>query len=220
MGKKLTPTDVIWHLTEEATLAKIKDSINKSNAAMLAATSSGNSRSLKNDILYTNTNCGQCGHTKDQCWSKGGGKEGQASDWWKTGVKQASTSIVEGTPISDELENYAMLTYNVSNNPTALICTSDFHSEAHAISNHAGTILDSGASHHFSPDHLKFLNYQELINPEPIRAADGRTFSALGKGDIQVELLNGDQELTPITLKNAYYSPHMAFTLMSMSCVD
>jgi hypothetical protein len=86
MGKKLTPTDVIWHLTEEATSAEIEDSINKSNAVMLAATSkakSGNSKSLKNNILCMNTNCGRCGHTKDQCWSKRGGKEGQAPDWWK-----------------------------------------------------------------------------------------------------------------------------------------
>ena len=35
-----------------------------------------------------------------------------------------------------------------------------------------------------------------------------------------MELPNGDQKPTPITLKNAYYSPHMAFTLMSVSCID
>jgi hypothetical protein len=95
-----------------------------------------------------------------------------------------------------------------------------FPSEAHAISKHAGTILDSGASRHFTPDRSKFLNYKELINPKPIRATDGHMFSALGKGDIQVKLPNGDQKPTPITLKNAYYSPHMAFTLMSVSCID
>jgi hypothetical protein len=39
-------------------------------------------------------------------------------------------------------------------------------------------------------------------------------------GDLKVELPNGDQKSTPITLKNVYYSPHMAFTLMSVSCVD
>jgi hypothetical protein len=39
MGKKLTSTDVIWHLTKEVTSAEIEDSINKSNAAMLAASS-------------------------------------------------------------------------------------------------------------------------------------------------------------------------------------
>jgi hypothetical protein len=64
------------------------------------------------------------------------------------------------------------------------------------------------------------MNYEKLVNPEPIKAADGRTFSAVGKGDIQVELPNGDQKPTLIMLKNMYYSPHMAFTLMSVSCVD
>ena len=38
-GRKLTSADVIWHLTEEATLIEIEDNINKSNAAMMAATS-------------------------------------------------------------------------------------------------------------------------------------------------------------------------------------
>ena len=35
-----------------------------------------------------------------------------------------------------------------------------------------------------------------------------------------MELPNGDQKPTLIMLKNAYYSLHMAFTLMSVSCVD
>jgi hypothetical protein len=180
------------------------------------------SKSLKDNILCTNTNCGGHGHTKDQCWEKGGGKEGQAPDWWLKRIKgkQASASVAEDTPKSNEPENYAMLSYHVPDDPTALVCTSDFCSEAHATSNHTGTILDSGASCHFSPDCPQFRNYEEHLSPEPIRAADGQTFSAVGKGNIQIELPNGDQKPTPITLKNAYYSPHMAFTLMSVSCID
>ena len=68
MGRKLNPTDVIWHLTEEAMSAEIKNSINKSNAAMLAAmtkakTGKGKgkdkskSNSKKDDVLCTNKNC-------------------------------------------------------------------------------------------------------------------------------------------------------------------
>ena len=38
-GKKLTASDVIWHLTEEATSVEIKDTINKLNAVMMASTS-------------------------------------------------------------------------------------------------------------------------------------------------------------------------------------
>jgi hypothetical protein len=138
----------------------------------------------------------------------------------RTKGKQTSASVAETAPESDEPVNYATLSFHVPDDPTALVCTSDFHSKAHATSNHTGTILNTGASHHFSPHCSKFLNYKELVSPEPIRAADGRTFSALGKGDLPIELPNRDHKPTPITLKSVYYSLHMAFTLMSMSCVD
>jgi hypothetical protein len=209
-GKKLTSSDVIWHLTEEAYSVEIEDNINKSNAAMMASMTrakdgKGKDNSKRNDILCTNSNCKRTGH---QCWVKGGGKEGQASEWWKKRGGSASTNVAEKESEDDESENFAMFAYTTPDDPTALICTSDFQSEAHAASRSNGTILDSGASRHFSPDCSRFLNYQE-IKPEPIRAADGRTFSALGKGDLKIELPNGDQKPT-IT----------AFTLMSVSCVD
>jgi hypothetical protein len=160
------------------------------------------SKSSKDDVLCTNSNCGRRGHTKDQCWEKGGGKEGQAPEWWKKikGNKVSANVAENKSAERDDPENYAMLVFDVPEEPTALVCTSDFHSEAHSTSNDIGSILDSGASRHFSPDRPKFLNYQELINPEPIRAADGRTFSALGKGDLQVYLPNGNQKPTQITL--------------------
>ncbi|KAJ7193505.1 hypothetical protein GGX14DRAFT_588402, partial [Mycena pura] len=45
--------------------------------------------------------------------------------------------------------------------------------------------LDAGATRHFSPDRASFTNFVE-IPPVPIRAADGRTFSATGRGDLKV----------------------------------
>ena len=83
----------------------------------------------------------------------------------------------------DDLD-YAMLATLIPDDKTALICTSNFHSKAHAASNQSRIIIDSGASHHFSPDRSKFLSYKEFVNQELIRAADGCTFHALGKGDI------------------------------------
>ena len=97
---------------------------------------------------------------------------------------------------------------------------SDFCSEAHTASNQSRIIIDSGASHHFSPDHSKFLNYEEFVNHEPIKAADRCTFHALGKGDIQIRLPNRNEKSTLVTLKEAYYSPIMAFTLISVSSID
>ena len=208
-GKKLTAADVIWHLTEEATSVEIEDNINKSNAAMMASASKpkgkgkDKEKSSKSDVLCTNTpNCGRRGHTKDQCWEKGGGKEGQAPDWWKKKAKdkKASANSAENESTEkDETDDYAMLA-TIPNDETALTCTSDFQSEAHAVSNKSGIIIDSGASRHFSPDHSKFLNYEEFVNQEPIRAADGRTFHVLGKGDIKIKLPNGNQKSTLITV--------------------
>ena len=237
-GKKLTSADVIWHLTEEATSIEIEDNINKSNAAMMASTSKSKrgkgkdkdkskSKSSKDDIVCTNLpNCGRKGHTKEQCYEEGGGKEGQAPDWWKKKKEKkakVNANVAENkSSKTNDTENYAMAAFHIPDDPTALqvVCTSDFHSEAYAISNHTESILDSGASRHFTPERKKLLNYEEFITSEPIRAADGRTFSALGKGDLKVNLPNGNQKTTPITLKNVLYSPHMAFTLISMSCVD
>ena len=67
---------------------------------------------------------------------------------------------------------------------------------------------------------LNSWTMRKLTKPEPIRAADGQTFSMLSKGNLLMELPNGDQKPTLITLKNAYYSPYMAFTLISVSCID
>jgi hypothetical protein len=223
------PMWVIWHLTEEATSVEIEDNINKSNAAMMASASKpkgkgkDKEKSNKSDVLCTNTpNCGRRGHTKDQCWEKGGGKEGQAPDWWKKKAKdkKASANSAENeTKEKDEPDDYAMLA-TIPDDEAAITCTSDFHSEAHTVSNKSRIIIDSGASRHFSPDRSKFLNYEEFVNQEPIRAADGRTFHALGKGDIKITFPNGNQKPTLITLKEVYYSPIMAFTLVSVSCVD
>ena len=63
----------------------------------------------------------------------------------------------------------------------------------------------------------KFLNYQEL-SPIPIRAAYGHTFHALRKEDLKVLLPMGkDTKPTLITLKDTFYSPQMAFTLISVT---
>ena len=145
---------------------------------------------------------------------KGGGQEGKALEWWlkkqknakgKKSKKDKSANNTEKMGQSDDkLDNYAMLSYTLPKSPLALICTSDFKHEAHSISKSNGTILDCGTSSHFMPEHSKLLNYKEII-PEPIHSTDGHTFSATGKGDLKLELPNGDQKLTPVTLKNVYY---------------
>jgi hypothetical protein len=81
--------------------------------------------------------------------------------------------------------------------PRPLNCTSDYAYVTKEVSYNGNlflVIFDSGASAHFCHDQTKFCNYRK-IKTEPIMAADGRTFDAIGKGDILVELPNGSERV-------------------------
>ena len=92
----LTSSDLVWHLTEEANTVKLEADVNKSHAALAAAhgkankggTSESNRRGgdQKGKSKRSGTKCSNCklkGHTHENCFAKGGGKEHQAPEWWK-----------------------------------------------------------------------------------------------------------------------------------------
>ena len=76
-------------------------------------------------------------------------------------------------------------------------------------------LYDTGASKHMSARREEFINYIPT-DPKPIRAADKRTFDAVGKGDLHVELPNGTRSST-IVLKNVLHCPSVGPTLVSVS---
>jgi len=76
-------------------------------------------------------------------------------------------------------------------------------------------LYDSGASQHMSPYRHRFLNFKS-ISPHPIQAADKRTFDAIGRGDLPIEVPNG-KTTTCILLTNVLYAPSMGATLVSIS---
>ena len=51
-------------------------------------------------------------------------------------------------------------------------------------------LFDSGASRHMSGHRHCFVDFTK-IEPRPITAADSRSFSAIGKGSLYLELPNG-----------------------------
>ena len=154
---------------------------------------------------YKNT-----GHTKADCWSKGGGKEGQGPRGQnsKKGEKKAETAeAVEVTGNADEI--------------LAFTCTSNYVEVTNALNvpkSRLGACIDSGASRHYSPDRDAFINYSP-INNTTITTAYGRKLKALGKGDVRIELLNGAKR-TKTILKEAIHAPDMAFTLISVGRLD
>ena len=76
-------------------------------------------------------------------------------------------------------------------------------------------LYDSGASRHMSPYRHLFENYV-TIQPKSITAADKRYFQATGKGDLRIQLPNGNST-TSILLKDVLHCPDMGLTLVAIS---
>lgn len=76
-----------------------------------------------------------------------------------------------------------------------------------------GAIIDSGTTSHFSPDCTKFITYTKT-EPQEVHTADSSSISAIGRGDLKIDLPLG-MKRTTVTLKDTLYTPKMAFTLIS-----
>jgi hypothetical protein len=118
---------------------------------MIAATlkSKNGKAKAKAKVHCSNPNCNKDSCTIYQCFTKGGGKEKDTPEWSKKPVARKSASAsahVTNKTEQDIDDNYAMLTYSIPDDPTALVVTSNFASEAHAASGVNGIILDSGAA--------------------------------------------------------------------------
>lgn len=138
------------------------------NAAMIAAYAKKKGQSQKK----TCTNCKRIGHTKEECFQKGGGKEGQAP--WDKKKKEAAKANAASTEDTNDDVSLAV-TYFPTEPLEAL-------SAAHAANN---VIIDCGATRHFTPNRSDLENFTE-IEPKPIKAANGRILQATGKGDLKV----------------------------------
>ncbi|KAJ3818456.1 hypothetical protein F5880DRAFT_1462481, partial [Lentinula raphanica] len=100
-------------------------------------------RNAKNDSEHSLSdkecsNCGRKGHIREECYRKGGGKEGQYPSWWR-GKKESSSSSSANIAITDVPQHYAMMASQPSQ---------------------AGSIFaDSAASDHFFRDRSDFVTY-------------------------------------------------------------
>ena len=131
----------------------------------------------KKSSSSTKEECDSCrrpGHTINDCFSKGGGKEAEAP--WKKKKPEVARVVVAN---------------NEENGLFAFTCTSNF-SDVAEISNlpksKYGMCLDSGASNNYSLDRTKFSNYHE-VNRD-ITTADRWTLKAVGMGDLHLDLPN------------------------------
>jgi len=165
--------DLIAFILEEAQHRVINDERSKTAESALAAHSKkGGSLKGKEETETDEVceNCDRTGHSKADCWSKGGGKEGQ-------GPRQKRKAKKNETVVAADDDKEDLL---------AFTCTSAYVAVAESIDvpkSKLGTCMDSGASQHYCPDRSKFTDYRAV--EREVTTADGRTLITAGMGDLK-----------------------------------
>src|SRR5215471_4504867 len=211
-GRPMTSDQLIQCIHEEVDLKAIekrRDKMAEDTALLASKGRQGNQKRKKTpdpSKNCSNPNCLRAGHVIAECYRKGGGKEGQGPWSKKKKADSANTASTNKDPVA----------------LVALVTTVNLD-EAEALSARSQDptiIIDCGASKHFSSNRAKFATFTE-IEPQPIKSADGRSLYATGKGDMEILIPMGkNTEPTRVKLVNVYYSPQMAYTLISVSQMD
>ena len=197
--------ELMDYFIEEAEHCIIEDNQAKqTESAMQAQAKKNKGHTKKGKLHKLCANCDKSGHTKEDCWAPGGGKEGQGPNQQKQGSKGKKKEESAAKTTTEEV--------------FAFTCTSTFVGVADSLkippSKH-GVIVDNSASSHFCPDKSKFINLRPLEGQNICTANDG-VILAFGIGKVSIELSNGSSK-TKCVLKDTIYTPDMAFTLISVS---
>ncbi len=223
LGSKTLTAEIFEQLViDEYERRQVKDKHVESKDEALSADSSkkggkGKGRDKKNVECY---NCHKKGHFKSECWKKGSGDEGggpQRGKGSKDGAKDDAAPAEE----RQEPEAWALMedvqepADNQRPDAAAAAAGSILAQAEQARSGIATELYDSGASRHMSPFRDRFVSYS-AIPPRAITAADKRVFYAIGTGDLEIEVPNGESS-TRIILKDVLHAPDMGTTIVSVN---
>src|SRR3984957_18516231 len=204
-GNTLPASEVVNMVIEEAAVRKRQTERSKSSELALQTSKATHGKGFKSSAKCSN--CGKTGHEKPDCYSKGGGKEGQAP-WQKKKeahkAKMAESKTDETSAAGPSNQSKYAFSSRKPNAP-----------QKQPVDD---AIADSGASSHYSPLGDRLVNLRD-IPYEEIEGPDGTVMLAKQKGDLHVVLPNGNSS-TPVTLKNVFYVPNMSVTLISIAKLD
>ena len=157
------------------------------------------------------TNCKRRGHVQEDCWAPGGGQEGQGPQRGQGRGKERAAAAHD----SADIEAWAAMTEieweGEGDDQQAAAAAA---SSARTSQGVESELYDSGASRHMSPFRHRFITYHP-IDSLPITAADKRVFYAVGMGDLQIEVPNGESS-SSVILKDVLHAPDMALTIVSI----
>jgi hypothetical protein len=189
-NKILTSNQIIAAIHEEADELKVHKEADKAaeNAPMVAT--QAKRRSEKKNVKCSN--CKRNGHKMEDCFMKGGGKEGQAPwDKKKDNQRDQKHDGKKGEKRTGKANAASIDDTNNDNISLAVTYCPTEPLEALAVHpTNQSAIIDCGATRHFTPNRSDLINFIS-IEPKPIKAANGHILKATGKGDLKVILPMG-----------------------------
>ncbi|KAJ3759254.1 hypothetical protein EV360DRAFT_82285 [Lentinula raphanica] len=170
------------------------------------------------DLQCSNPNCKGKGHTIENCWKMGGGKQGQYPKWWKgrrdvpvpnPSANQTTVGTVGESDVSGPGNVYALTatTFQMISKPTS------------NPKDGVRTFADSGATAHFFSNKSVFRNYVERKGSVGNSSKKGVSFEILGQGDVDIQVTHQNQ-LHTLTFHNALHAPSITSNLISLSVLD
>ena len=211
-GTDATPAVVIRLATDEYD-RRLVESGGASDEALTAEARKGK-KGKKRDIECFN--CHKKGHTKAECWAKGGGNEGGGPKGKKgkkgdkekedeKGGKKAEASTAEHS--EPEIDAWAVIE-EIEETPQVPVLAMQ------GETCNQSELYDSGASRHMSPFRKSFTTYRK-IDARPITAANNQVFHAIGMGDLSIDVPNGESS-TKVLLRDVLHAPDLGLTVVSI----
>ncbi|EEB88899.1 hypothetical protein MPER_13074 [Moniliophthora perniciosa FA553] len=170
----------------------------------------------KSDVTCTNPNCkSKEGHSIDNCWALGGGKQGQYPPWFQGKRTAPIPSANAATTASTSSAG------TVTQGKVYALATETIHAMTTPPSTKTvRTLGDCAASYHFFNSREYFKNYRKYDDALLGNSSkEGVQFEILGVGDVELRVYHNDVAHTLI-LRDALYAPTIACNLVALGLLD
>ncbi len=219
--------------TQESTVQALQASI-QALTLQVQTLSSKKYTAPRSDKSHTpNDACKGIGHTLDECWKLGGGRQGQYLPWWK-GKRDApmpssanlATANMSSSKAGSMYTNVTALNTRIDGETLEAI-EKVLREEMVLVVNNASkgsvdnSLLygDSGASTHFIQNRECFFHYMPLGETSGSSSKAGASLNIQGVGTVALKSLVADSQ-NIFTLSKALHCPDISANLISISRLD